>query len=180
MCQTEAPCSHKSSFPRVDCHCLALAMETWACITRLKDFSRKAIYVNFTNGNVQVFETLLNTEHMGFSCGSVVKNSLPSRRGGFDPRVEKIPRRRKWQLTLVFLPRKSHGQTSLAGYSLWGHKELDTTEGLNSNNTKNITVSYIWSIHCELASQNGWRFFILTWRVCERHNNPEIILHWVN
>ena len=28
----------------------------------------------------------------------------------------------------VFLPRESHGQKSLAGYSPWGHKELDTTE----------------------------------------------------
>ena len=28
----------------------------------------------------------------------------------------------------VFLPGKSHGQRSLAGYSPWGHKELDTTD----------------------------------------------------
>ena len=28
----------------------------------------------------------------------------------------------------VFLPEKSHGQRSLAGYSPWGHKELDTGE----------------------------------------------------
>ena len=28
----------------------------------------------------------------------------------------------------VFLPREFHGQRSLAGYSPWGHKELDTTE----------------------------------------------------
>ena len=28
----------------------------------------------------------------------------------------------------VFLPKKSHGQRSLAGYSPKGHKELDTTE----------------------------------------------------
>ena len=27
-----------------------------------------------------------------------------------------------------FLPRKSHGQRSLAGYSSWGHKESDMTE----------------------------------------------------
>ena len=33
-------------------------------------------------------------------------------------------------LTLVFLPGESHGQRSLMGYSLWGHKESDTTEGL--------------------------------------------------
>ena len=32
------------------------------------------------------------------------------------------------QHTLVFLPRESHGQRSLAGYSPWGRKELDTTE----------------------------------------------------
>ena len=38
--------------------------------------------------------------------------------------------RRKWQPTPVFLPGKSHGQRSLAGYSPWGPKELDMTEGL--------------------------------------------------
>ena len=27
----------------------------------------------------------------------------------------------------IFLPKKSHGQRSLAGYSPWSHKELDTT-----------------------------------------------------
>ena len=32
--------------------------------------------------------------------------------------------------TPVFLPGESHGQRSLAGYSLWGHKELNTTEQL--------------------------------------------------
>ena len=31
-------------------------------------------------------------------------------------------------LTLVFLPEKSHGQRSLAGHNPWGHKESDTTE----------------------------------------------------
>ena len=33
--------------------------------------------------------------------------------------------------TPVFLPEKSHGQRILAGYSPWGHQELDTTERLN-------------------------------------------------
>ena len=31
------------------------------------------------------------------------------RRRGFDPWVGKIPWKMKWQLTPVFLPRKSHG-----------------------------------------------------------------------
>ena len=39
--------------------------------------------------------------------------------------------RRKWQPTPVFLPGKSHGQKSLAGYSPWGRKESDTTEQLH-------------------------------------------------
>ena len=48
----------------------------------------------------------------------------------FDPWVRKIPWRRKWQSIPVFLPGESHGQRSLVGYSLWGYKELDMTEGL--------------------------------------------------
>ena len=34
----------------------------------------------------------------------------------------------KWQPTPIFLPEKSNGRRSLAGYSLWGHKESDMTE----------------------------------------------------
>ena len=38
------------------------------------------------------------------------------RRRGFGPWVGKIPWRKKWQPTPVFLPEKSHGQRNLAGY----------------------------------------------------------------
>ena len=37
------------------------------------------------------------------------------RRLGFNPWVGKIPWRRKWQPTPVFLPGKSHGQSRLVG-----------------------------------------------------------------
>ena len=37
---------------------------------------------------------------------------------GFDPWVGKIPWRRAWQLTPVFLPGESHGQSSLADYTV--------------------------------------------------------------
>ena len=50
------------------------------------------------------------------------------RKHGFNPRVGKMPWSRKWQPAPVFLPGKSHGQRSLAGYSPWGQKELDVTE----------------------------------------------------
>ena len=44
------------------------------------------------------------------------------------PWVRKIPWKRKWQPAPVFLPRESHGQRSLEGYSPWGHKESEATE----------------------------------------------------
>ena len=60
----------------------------------------------------------------------MVKN-LPGNAGdrlGLDLGVGKIPWRREWQPTPVFLPGESQGQSSLAGYSPWGQKESDTTE----------------------------------------------------
>ena len=35
----------------------------------------------------------------------------------------------------VFLPGESHGQRSLAGYSPWGHKQLDTSEATGHTST---------------------------------------------
>ena len=39
-----------------------------------------------------------------------------------------VPQRRAWQSTPVFLPKESHGQKSLVGYSPQGCKESDMTE----------------------------------------------------
>ena len=58
-------------------------------------------------------------------------NLLQCRRPRSDPCVRKIPWRRKWQPTLVFLPGEFHGQRSLASYRPWGHKESDITERLS-------------------------------------------------
>ena len=63
-------------------------------------------------------------------CLRRLRIRLQCRRPGFDPCVRKIPWRRKWLPTPAFLPGESHGQRSLVGYSLWGHKDLDTTERL--------------------------------------------------
>ena len=69
---------------------------------------------------------------MGFLGGTVVKNEPTNtgdaKRCGFDPWIRKIPWRRNWQHTPVFLPGKFHGQRSLAGHSPWGREESDTTE----------------------------------------------------
>ena len=55
-------------------------------------------------------------------------NAGNTMRPGFDPWVKKIPWRRAWQPTSVFMPEEFHGQRTLVGYSPWGHKESDMTE----------------------------------------------------
>jgi len=56
-------------------------------------------------------ESVCNAEHVGLIPGS-----------------RKIPWRRKWQPTPVFLPGHFHGQRRLAGYSPWSLKESDMTK----------------------------------------------------
>ena len=50
------------------------------------------------------------------------ESACQCRRPRFNPWFKKIPWRRKWEPTPVFLPGKSHGQMSLVGYSPWGRK----------------------------------------------------------
>ena len=52
----------------------------------------------------------LSQERICLQCG----------RPGFDPWVGKIPWRREWLPTPVFLPGEVHGQRSLAGYIVHG------------------------------------------------------------
>ena len=59
------------------------------------------------------------------------KTACQCGRPGFDPWVRKIPWRRKWQPTPVFLPgdKRSPWTEEPDGlYSPWGRRESDTTE----------------------------------------------------
>ena len=79
-------------------------------------------------------------------------------------RLGKVPWRRKWQPTLVFLSGEFHQQRSLAGYSLWSYKELDTSEQLtlftslffirvsHNHRLQNITYTHIHSPTLTLAA----------------------------
>ena len=54
----------------------------------------------------------------------------------------KIPWRRKWQPTPLFLPREFHGQSSLVGYSPQGSRESDMTEAtLHIAHTANLDIA---------------------------------------
>ena len=87
-------------------------------------------------------ETGINGDFRGFPGGASGKE--PSchcrryKRRGFDPCMGKIPWRRAWQPTPVFLPGESHGQRRLAGYSPQGHRESDTTEATEQAQAKSF------------------------------------------
>ena len=66
-----------------------------------------------------------HTYKKGFPHSSVSKESACNAGYlGLIPALEISPEvwRRKWQSTPIFLRGESHGQKSLAGYSLWGHR----------------------------------------------------------
>ena len=88
----------------------------------------------------------------GFPGSHMVKN-LPAmqERPRFDPCIRKIPWRREWLPTPVFLPGAFHGQRSVAGYSPWDCKESDMTEQL------------ILSIYCK-------HLFVSTWNSSPTQN----------
>ena len=69
----------------------------------------------------------------------MVKNPPAVQEPRFDPWVGKIPWRREWQPTPVFLPGEVHGQRSLVGFSPWGRKELDTAERLTLSYMKMVS-----------------------------------------
>ena len=86
---------------------------------------------------------------MDFPGDSAVKILLAMQKGRrlrFDPWVGKIPWRRKWQPTPVFLLGKFHGQRSLAGYSPWGCKELDRLKQLSTAHAHKIKSSSIFRL----------------------------------
>ena len=74
---------------------------------------------------------------------------LRCRRHGLDPWVGKIPWRRKWHPTPLFLPGKSHGQRSLAGCSPWGRKR-----GRQDLATKQ--QQRLFWCHMEVATETIW------------------------
>jgi len=80
------------------------------------------IHITFMDWKTQHTKDINSLVYIGLMQGGTNDKELayPCRRHkrcGFDPWVEKIPWRRKWQPTPVSLPGESHGQRSLEGYS---------------------------------------------------------------
>ena len=88
---------------------------------------------------------------MGFPDGTSGKESACQsrrhKRHEFDRWVRRISWKRKWQLTPVFLPGKSHGQKNLAGYNPWDCKESDMTERKHTTHTHKGVYRQIRNIY---------------------------------
>ena len=96
------------------------------------------------------------------------------RRHRFNPWVQKIPWRRKWQPTPILLPGKSHGQRSLVGYSPWSCKESNMTEHTHTHRLiKNKHIQYV--IECSLSLVFHITFFINhVWACLTLQNLPPV------
>ena len=104
----------------------------------------------FFNGSLQCklllvfgldFFFLIRCHDLGLSWRlSRWRNHLQCRRRGFDPWVGKIPWRRKWELSPVFLPEKSCGQKSLVGYSPQGLKESGMTAHTHTHTSHSYSL----------------------------------------
>ena len=103
-----------------------------------------SVYLMFTfcfscnNCHIKSAHLLTNIRMNGHPCWLNCKESAcQCGRHRFNPWIGKIPCRREWQPTPVFLPGKFYEQRILAAYSPWGLKESDTTEHACMHNLEN-------------------------------------------
>ena len=105
---------------------------------------------------------LLHKQLKCFPVAQMVKNPLAMQETGVWSLGWEGPWKREWQHTPIFLPGESHEQRSLAGYSPWVRKELDTTEWLKLsqwtvntvNNTQNSQANIIYSHFTRKTAKN--------------------------
>ena len=95
----------------------------------------------------------------------LVKNLPAMQETRFNPWVGKMPWRREWLPTPVFLPGEYHGQRRLAGYSPQGRKESDTT-ATELNWTEILGGAVKWCSH----NENGLR--VKSLQSCSTHCDP--------
>ena len=100
---------------------------------------------------------------------------LKCRRPGFDPWDGKIPWRREWLPTPVFLPGEFHGQRSLAVYNPWGHKRRRL---LSDCHTLNITRELLFQEVSLIQSPADNFFHLLLWdfRLIPPSFSPGVLL----
>ena len=94
--------------------------------------------------------------HQDFPVAQRSRICLQHRRLRFNPWIRKIPCRRKWQPTPVFLPGKSHGQRSLVGLqSVRWQSQTQLSNQTTTMNTTTIDEQKAKATSCSLTNSAG-------------------------
>ena len=135
------------------------------CIVHWVAKSRTQLRDCHTSLHVKGLPKWLSSKEFACQCKRI-------RRCKFDPWVEEIPWRSKWQIVPVFLLGKFHGQRSLGGCRLWVVKHWTWLSMLHVK---------IDSFPHEAESQNGWEGkpkWTEPLRIWIPDNQNNILLKW--
>ena len=106
---------------------------------------------------------------LGFPGGSDGKESAcQCRRPGFDPWIWKMPWRREWQPTSVFLPGEFHEQRSMASCSPRGLKRV----GHGWINNTHYWSSLKAILYKNFMKKNPYQLFLVIPFVTKIHRHP--------
>ena len=134
----------------------------------------KALYPNLGLPDAHVM-ILFGGLSISFTGSSLVAQSVKNLPVVQETWVRKIPCRRKWQPTPVFLLGEPHGQRSLAGYSPWGRKSRTWLRIRTYQHTLIFSwtlypANHLLSVHRDISRS----FFFL-----QLHNTPFFEWLWI-
>ena len=153
-----------------------ISQQEWGCLLKT-DMSLDAVLIYMPTGglkNPAISQRVLFSRSLGFLVwwASLVglrwsRICLWCGRTGFDPWVGKVPWKKEWQPTPVFLPGDPHGQRSLAGYS----PGLGRSPGKRSGNPlqysclENPMDRAVWwaTVHRVAKSRTERPHFLVKW-----------------
>ena len=118
---------------------------------------------------------IINKYNLSFPSGASDKEFTcqcgKCKRQSFNPWVRKIPWRRKWQPTPVFLPGESHGQRTRRT-TVHGVTELDTSEHLNSSSKCKLIQEGARDKACYIVfcthTHTSTCYYLYSYSPCER------------
>ena len=145
------------------------------------------IVTNMLNGELNIYKFRSLSQNglpRGLTASRICLQCKRHRRHGFNSWVGKIPWRRAWQPTLVFLPGEPHGQRGLGGRSATAHGVAESQTPLKRlSSPVNILLNFMWLMwalifltHSQKAIQ-VWLWWPTTayraeYIYCENSNNP--------
>ena len=133
---------------------MVFTLKFFPCWSLFENFHNKVkeLRIVYSNTLLKLYKTLGQkfSEVYHRYRASLVAHTIKNLPAMEEPWVGKILWRRKWQPPPVFLPGKSHGQRSLAGYSPWSFKECNMPEHTHNS--------------CSQGMQNLDRFWIISSR----------------